>query len=70
LPTDYSFLDHASYIVATTVTPISKEILVKSIKDNHTSIKGELSNKDLEGLLAKLRSSKLYSKHDKERYFF
>ena len=36
LPTDYSFLDHASYIDATTVTPISKEILVKSIKDNHT----------------------------------
>ena len=70
LPTDYSFLDHASYIDATIVTPISKEILVKSIKDNHTSIKGELSNKDLEGLLAKLRSSKLYSKHDKERYFF
>ena len=65
LPTDYSFLDHASYIDATTVTPISKEILVKSIKDNHTSIKGELSNKDLEGLLAKLRSSKLYSKHEK-----
>ena len=70
LPIDYSFLDHVSYIDATTVIEISKEILVKSIKNNRTSIKGELSVKDLEGLLAKLRSSKLFSKHDKERYFF
>lgn len=69
-PTDYSFLDHVSYIDATTVTEISKETLAKSIKDNRTTIKGELCVKDLELLLIKLRSSKLFSKHDKERYFF
>ena len=66
---DYFFLEYDSYIDAHEVKPIDKILLQNEITSNTTTIKGSLTEDDIELLLSALRNSKLFSKIEKETFF-
>ncbi len=67
---DYKFLDYDSFLSAVKINEISCEKLAKSIIDGITKIVGVLRDEDMDNLLEKARNSKLFSKKEKEMYFY
>lgn len=69
-PIDYTFLNHDSYIDATKISEIQKQVISRSIMDGNTSLKGELKDNHLQELLTLLRESKLFTPIQKRMYFY
>lgn len=67
---DYKFLRHDSFVCATEIIKLHREVLAKSIKDGRTSIIGELKKEHLDDLLEKARQSRLFNKKEKEAFLF
>ena len=68
-PESYGFLTHESYLNCASLTTIDKNKLASSIASGQTSIKGSLSRADINSVLEKVRSSKLYSKVERDSFF-
>ena len=66
---DYSFLDHDSFIGADKIRTINKDKIISDIAAKSTQIKGVLTDEDLNILLDAIRSSKLFSKIEKDTFF-
>ena len=67
---DYDFLDYDSFLSAVKINEISCGKLAQSIKDGITKIVGMLKDEDMRLLLEKVRDSRLFSKKEKEMYFY
>ena len=67
---DYKFLSHDSYICATNIIKLPKSLITDSIANKRTKVVDSLKPEHLEALLAKVRSSRLFSKKDKEVFFY
>lgn len=65
----YPFLKYDSWIGANKITTISKDKIASDIITKSTQIKGNLTDDDLSLLLDAIRSSKLFSKIEKETFF-
>lgn len=65
----YSFLKYDSWIGANKIITISKDKIASDIITKTTQIKGNLTEDDLSMLLDAIRSSKLFSKIEKETFF-
>lgn len=66
---DYNFLSHNSFLNCSALTTIDKRKLSDSIASGETTIKGQLTNNDIDAILGKVRESKLFSKIEKETFF-
>lgn len=66
---DYDFLSHNSFLNCSSLTTIDKAKLSNSIATGETTIKGQLSDEDVSGILGLVRNSKLYSKIERESFF-
>lgn len=58
---DYEFLSHDSYISATNVVTLPRDVIVRSMQSGQTLIKGELLDNHMNDILNKVRSSRLFS---------
>ena len=67
---DYEFLSHDSYISATNVVTLPRDVIVRSMQSGQTLIKGKLLDNHMNDILNKLRSSRLFSKITKDRFFY
>lgn len=67
---DYQFLSHDSYICATNIIKLPKSVITDSIVHKRTKAVDSLKPEHLEVLLTKVRSSRLFSKKDKEVFFY
>lgn len=67
---DYDFLKYDSYLSAANLLTLSVGILAQSVADGKTSHVGQLTDADLATVLDLCRKSKLFSKSDKERFFY
>lgn len=67
---DYDFLSHDSYISATNVVTLPRDVIVRSMQSGQTLIKGELLDNHMNDILNKVRSSRLFSKITKDRFFY
>lgn len=67
---DYSFLSHDSYICATNIVKLPKSIIVESIKSKRTKVVASLQPEHLEAILQKVRNSRLFSKKEKNEFFY
>lgn len=67
---NYEFLKYDSFLSASTIIKKSKAEISKSIEFNMTTFKGSLIQEDLDNVLEMLRASKLYSKKEKELFFY
>ncbi len=67
---DYSFLSHDSYICATNIVKLPKSKIVESIKSKRTKAVASLQPEHLEAILQKVRDSRLFSKKEKNEFFF
>lgn len=66
---DYSFLSHNSFLNCSSLTTIDKDKLSYSIASGETTIKGQLTNNDINAILCMVRESKLFSKIEKDTFF-
>ncbi len=69
-PADYKFLTHDSFVNATRIERIKKDDLVESIVQGETKYVDRLKDCHIEELLDLVRGSRLFSKKDKEKYFY
>lgn len=69
LKKDYDFLDYDSFLSCTEITKLNKVILSKSMSDNQTRFKSMLKDEHLEEVLILIRSSCVFSKKEKEKFF-
>ena len=67
---DYEFLSHDSYISATNVVTLPRDVIVRSMQSGQTLIKGKLLDNHMYDILNKVRSSRLFSKITKDRFFY
>ena len=67
---DYSFLSHDSYISATNVVTLPRYVLAQSIQTQRTLIIGQLLQNHMNEILEKVRTSKLFSKITKDKFFY
>ena len=67
---DYDFLSHDSYISATNVVTLPRDVIVRSMQSGQTLIKGKLLDDHMNDILNKVRSSRLFSKITKDRFFY
>lgn len=67
---DYQFLSHDSYICATNIIKLPKSVITDSIVHKRTKVVDSLKPEHLEALLTKVRGSRLFSKKDKEVFFY
>lgn len=67
---DYDFLSHDSYISATNVVTLPRDVIVRSMQSGQTLIKGKLLDNHMNDILNKVRSSRLFSKITKDRFFY
>lgn len=67
---DYDFLSHDSYISATNVVTLPKNVIVQSMQQGQTLVKGKRLNYHMNDILNKVRSSRLFSKIIKDRFFY
>lgn len=67
---DYSFLSHDSYICATNIVKLPKSIIVESIKSKRTKAVASLQPEHLDAILQKVRNSRLFSKKEKDEFFY
>jgi hypothetical protein len=67
---DYNFLSHDSYISATNVVTLPRDVIVRSMQSGQTLIKGKLLDNHMNDILNKVRSSRLFSKITKDRFFY
>lgn len=67
---DYEFLSHDSYISATNVVTLPRDVIVRSMQSGQTLIKGKLLDNHMNDILNKVRSSRLFSKITKDRFFY
>ncbi len=67
---NYDFLNYDSFLSAVKINEIPCEKLARSIKDGITKIVGMLKDEDMCHLLEKARNSRLFSKKEKEMYFY
>lgn len=70
LVSDYPFLDHTSYICATNVLTISRNVLTQSIMQKRTKVVDTLHETHLQELLDKLRQSRLFSPIVERTFFY
>lgn len=66
---DYCFLSHNSFLNCSSLTTIEKGKLSDSIASGETTIKGQLTNNDINAILCMVRESKLFSKIEKDTFF-
>lgn len=67
---DYDFLSHDSYISATNVVTLPRDVIVRSMQSGQTLIKGKLLDNHMNDILNKVLSSRLFSKITKDRFFY
>lgn len=67
---DYGFLRYDSFLCCTNILRINKSDLIRSIQDGRTSYIGELLPRHREEILELVRNSKLFSKIEKEEFFY
>lgn len=67
---DYEFLSHDSYISAINVVTLPRDVIVRSMQSGQTLIKGKLLDNHMNDILNKVRSSRLFSKITKDRFFY
>lgn len=67
--TDYSFLDHPSFIDCSKIIKIKKEEFIKGINVQEIQFKDTLKEHHIQYILEKVRNSTLYNKSDKDTYF-
>lgn len=67
---NYRFLKYDSFLSASTIIKKSNLEIAKSIEFSMTTFKGSLNQEDLDNVLEMLRASKLYSKKEKEQFFY
>ena len=67
---DYDFLSHDSYISATNVVTLLQNVIVQSMQQGQTLVKGKLLDYHMNDILNKVRSSRLFSKIIKDRFFY
>lgn len=67
---DYEFLSHDSYISATNVVTLPRDVIVRSMQSGQTLVKGKLLDNHMNDILNKVRSSRLFSKITKDRFFY
>lgn len=67
---DYKFLAHNSYICATNIVKLPRTLISQSVVDGRTKIVDSLREEHLCALLDKVRNSRLFSKKDKDEFFY
>lgn len=70
LKKDYSFLKYDSFLCATDIITYSKGELINSINKGTTTFVDRLNNKDIHCVLQLVRNSKLFSRKEKEQFFY
>ena len=67
---DYPFLRYDSFLCATNIIPRQRSDLAKSIQCGISQIIGALKPEHTEEILDAVRNSRLFSKHEKEQFFY
>lgn len=67
---DYDFLRYDSFLCCTNILPIDKSELVQSIQKGETNLVGELLPQHETEILDMVRESKLFSKMEKDTFFY
>ena len=67
---DYSFLRYDSFLCATNIILRHKRYMAESMASGKTWFIGELKPEHLEEVLDMVRNSKLFSKKEKDTYFY
>lgn len=67
---DYSFLRYDSFLSATRIEKISVLKIADTIKAGITEVIGQMREEHVAELLEKARESRLFSKRDKQQFFY
>lgn len=67
---DYTFLNYDSFLCATAILQIPIAEIAQSIAEGRTTHVGELTEKDLSTILDLCRSSELFSRSEKQKFFY
>ena len=67
---DYPFLRYDSFLCATNIITRKRSDLAKSIQNGISQIIGTLKPEHTEEILDAVRNSRLFSKHEKEQFFY
>ncbi len=67
---DYDFLRYDSFLCATAIRKIPISKLAQTVSDGITTYMGQLTDADLEAVLSACRASRLFSKSEKQKYFY
>ena len=67
---DYTFLNYDSFLCATAILQIPIAEIARSIAEGRTTHVGELTEKDLSAILDLCRSSELFSRSEKQKFFY
>lgn len=70
LQKNYSFLRYDSFLCATNIITRSRSELMESINKGTTEIIAYMTEEDLNNVLDMVRKSKLFSKIEKEQFFY
>lgn len=70
LKRDYSFLRYDSYLCATNIITYSRNELVESVNKGMTGFIDKLNDRDISCILKMVRNSRLFSKIEKEQFFY
>ena len=68
--TDYGFLKHDSLLCATNIIKRDRRYIADSIKNGITKFIGEMKEHHLNEVLEMVRESRLFSKKEKEEFFY
>ena len=67
---DYPFLRYDSFLCATNIITRKRDDLVKSLRNGYSAIIAEMKPEHLEEILEAVRASRLFSKYEKDKFFY
>ena len=67
---DYGFLKHDSFLCATNIIKRPRKYIAESVKEKKTVFVDSLKKEHLDEILDMVRQSRLFSKVDKDRFFY
>lgn len=67
---NYTFLDYDSYLDAKEIQYYPKDEILNSLRNHITQYRDDLKPEDLDNMLEKCNNSRLYTKKQKDKYFY
>lgn len=67
---DYPFLSYDSFLNCSNILEFDKQEVINKLQDGRAVKKGEMQSSHIGDILEMCRNSKVFSKHEKDAYFY